>query len=65
MVRYGKNWEWGLVMSTVRVIHYDAFSSIPNKGNPVGIVLNADHLNEEQIQQIAYKVCFNETVLVL
>jgi PhzF family phenazine biosynthesis protein len=51
-------------MSTVNVLHYDAFSSTPNKGNPAGIVLNADHLNTEDMQRIAAEVGFNETVFV-
>lgn len=52
-------------MSKVKVFHYDAFSLTPNKGNPAGVVLNADHLNEDEMQRIALKVGFNETVFVL
>jgi predicted PhzF superfamily epimerase YddE/YHI9 len=25
------------------IYHYDAFSNIPNRGNPAGVVLNASH----------------------
>ncbi|MBT2647358.1 PhzF family phenazine biosynthesis protein [Bacillus sp. ISL-34] len=48
-------------MKTVRVFHYDAFSSKPNKGNPAGVVLDADGLTEKEMQDIALKVGFNET----
>ncbi|PMC34501.1 isomerase [Bacillus sp. UMB0899] len=48
-------------MKTVKVYHYDAFSNIPNKGNPAGIVLNGDELTDEEMQKIAFKVGFNET----
>lgn len=52
-------------MPTRKVLHFDAFSSIPNKGNPAGIVLDADDLSEEAMQSIAKSVGFNETVFVL
>lgn len=50
---------------TIQVYHYDAFSSLPEKGNPAGVVFDADHLSEAEMQQIAYAVRFNETVFVL
>jgi predicted PhzF superfamily epimerase YddE/YHI9 len=28
------------------IYHYDAFSNIPNRGNPAGVVLNANHLTD-------------------
>lgn len=52
-------------MSAVTVYHYDAFSTVPNKGNPAGVVLEADGLSEVDMQNIAYLVGFNETVFVL
>lgn len=52
-------------MREQKVLHYDAFSSIAHKGNPVGVVLNADHLSEESMQYIAKAVGFNETVFVV
>ncbi|RDW20383.1 isomerase [Oceanobacillus arenosus] len=48
-------------MKSVKVYHYDAFSKEPNKGNPAGVVLNGDELKDEQMQEIAFKVGFNET----
>ncbi|WP_454190101.1 PhzF family phenazine biosynthesis isomerase [Paenibacillus sp. Marseille-Q7038] len=48
-----------------KVLHYDAFSSKPNKGNPAGVVLDADDLDEESMQSIAKSVGFNETVFML
>ncbi|WP_427051030.1 PhzF family phenazine biosynthesis protein [Paenibacillus sp. TC-CSREp1] len=52
-------------MRTIQVSHIEAFSSIPGKGNPAGVILEADHLSEATMQQIAYAVGFNETVFVL
>lgn len=48
-------------MKSITVYHYDAFSKEPNKGNPAGVVLNGDELSEAQMQEIAFKVGFNET----
>ncbi|MCM3737572.1 PhzF family phenazine biosynthesis protein [Bacillus cytotoxicus] len=52
-------------MNTVKVYHYDAFSDKPNKGNPAGVVLQAGKLTEDEMQNIAYKVGFNETAFVM
>lgn len=52
-------------MPRVQVLHYDAFASTPNQGNPAGVVLKADDLTESEMQQIAHKVGFNETVFVV
>jgi len=45
----------------VKVYHYDAFSIEPNKGNPAGVILNGDDLTDEEMQEVARKVGFNET----
>ncbi|OMH33374.1 PhzF family phenazine biosynthesis isomerase [Bacillus thuringiensis] len=52
-------------MKTINIFHYDAFTNKPNKGNPAGIVLEADGLTEEEMQIIAEKVGYNETTFVL
>nr|WP_154892333.1 PhzF family phenazine biosynthesis isomerase [Paenibacillus xylanexedens] len=52
-------------MGEVKVYHYDAFSAVPGKGNPAGVVFDADDLSERVMQQIGHKVGFNETVFVL
>lgn len=52
-------------MSTRTILHYDAFSSLIHKGNPAGVVLDADDLDERAMQTIAKQVGFNETVFVL
>ncbi|WP_338068620.1 PhzF family phenazine biosynthesis isomerase [Paenibacillus paeoniae] len=46
------------------VYHYDAFTQIPNQGNPAGVVFDADHFDESTMLEIARKVGFNETVFV-
>lgn len=51
--------EW--VVKSIKVYHYDAFSKILNKGNPAGVVLNADELTDAEMEEIAFKVGFNET----
>lgn len=48
-------------MKLIKVYHYDAFSKKPNKGNPAGVVLNGDDLTETEMQDVAFKVGFNET----
>lgn len=45
----------------IKVFHYDAFSTIPNMGNPAGVVLHGENLTDEQMRLIAEKVGFNET----
>lgn len=48
----------------MKVVHIDAFTTVPNKGNPAGVVLDADAWPEERRVAIASKVGFNETVFV-
>lgn len=50
-------------MSTT-VYHYSSFTTQPGKGNPAGLVLEADTLTSEQMQTIAYRVGFNETTFL-
>ncbi|HEY4233991.1 MAG TPA: PhzF family phenazine biosynthesis isomerase [Lacipirellulaceae bacterium] len=48
-----------------RVHHYEAFSPEPGKGNPAGVVLDAQGLSDVTMQMIAKQVGFNETAFVL
>lgn len=48
----------------IKVEHMDAFSSLPNKGNPAGVVLNGDDYTDEEMLKIAAAVGFNETAFV-
>lgn len=52
-------------MKNITVHHYDVFSTVPNKGNPAGVVLNADQYNEIEMQKIAKQVGFNETAFAM
>ncbi len=52
-------------MKKITVYHFDAFSKVENKGNPAGVVLNAGHLTDEEMQSIAFNVGFNETAFIL
>jgi PhzF family phenazine biosynthesis protein len=54
-----------LRMKRVTVYHYNAFSSLPSKGNPAGLVLDADDLSDDQMLEIARKVGFNETSFIV
>ncbi|WP_019508672.1 PhzF family phenazine biosynthesis protein [Pleurocapsa sp. PCC 7319] len=51
-------------MKEIKVLHLDAFTKIKDKGNPAGVVLFKDELKEEEMQLIAKKVGFNETVFI-
>jgi PhzF family phenazine biosynthesis protein len=48
-----------------RVHHYEAFSPVPGKGNPAGVVLDGQGLSDATMQEIAKRVGFNETAFVL
>ncbi|WP_307605854.1 PhzF family phenazine biosynthesis protein [Paenibacillus sp. V4I9] len=52
-------------MKTIKVYHYDAFSHIPNMGNPAGVVLEGEKLSDDDMQKIAEQVGFNETAFPL
>jgi PhzF family phenazine biosynthesis protein len=49
---------------SITAYHYSSFTTQPGKGNPAGLVFDADHLTDEQMQQIAHEVGFNETTFV-
>ncbi|MHC5229111.1 PhzF family phenazine biosynthesis protein [Enterococcus sp. LJL99] len=49
---------------TETVLQIDAFTKIPGQGNPAGVVLNGDNYITEEMQEIAKKIGFNETVFV-
>ena len=51
-------------MKTISILHYDAFTEQPDKGNPAGIVLEGEKYTEEEMQKIAKDVGFNETAFV-
>lgn len=48
----------------VKVFLVDAFCYNDNGGNPAGVVLDADSLDETQMQVIAKEVGFSETAFV-
>lgn len=50
---------------TVTVFEFDAFTTVPGKGNPAGVVFDAQGLTRDQMQAVALKTGFNETVFVL
>ena len=51
--------------NTVTVDCFEAFTTVPGKGNPAGVVFDADFLTEPQMQEIAKKVGFNETAFLV
>ena len=48
----------------MQVLRFDAFSNIPGKGNPAGIVLDADGISDSEMQKISAAVGFNETAFI-
>ena len=53
------------ILTKVIVQHIDAFSAIPEKVNPAGVVLNGKDFSDTQIQAIAAAVGLNETTFIL
>ena len=54
----------GITMKEIKVLHLDAFTKIKDKGNPAGVVILEAKLTEAEMQLIAKKVGFNETVFI-
>lgn len=54
--RMNKNYCW--------VAQIDVFTKTPGKGNSAGVVLEADKLTSQEMQAIAFKAGFSETVFV-
>jgi PhzF family phenazine biosynthesis protein len=52
-------------MPTLRFKQVDAFTARPFLGNPVAVVLGADHLSSEEMQRIAAWTNLSETTFVL
>ncbi|WP_141603518.1 PhzF family phenazine biosynthesis isomerase [Terrilactibacillus laevilacticus] len=52
-------------MKKITIYHYDAFSHIPNRGNPAGIVITTANLSETEMQNIATYVRYSETAFFL
>lgn len=46
------------------ILHYDVFTTSPGKGNPAGIVLSADNLDDGTMQAIARTTGFNDTAFI-
>ncbi len=51
-------------MKEVKAYYYEAFTDLPGKGNPAGVVFDADLLTEVEMQTVAMKIGFNETVFL-
>ena len=49
----------------ITLYRYDAFTAVPGKGNPAGVVLETENLSEAQMQQIAKDAGYSETAFVL
>lgn len=48
-------------MKQADVLKYEAFTDVPDLGNPAGIVLNGDDYSDEEMQMIAEMAGYNET----
>ncbi|MCF3101234.1 PhzF family phenazine biosynthesis isomerase [Streptomyces roseoverticillatus] len=51
-------------MTTDAILRYSAFTSDPSGGNPAGVVLDATHLDAQQMLAIAAEVGYSETAFV-
>ena len=49
----------------IKIILVKAFTTDKSLGNPAGVILNADHLTDIQMQDIASELNFSESVFVL
>jgi len=52
-------------VKTYRIYQVDAFTKDRSKGNPAGVVLDADGLSDSQMQAIAREMNNAETAFVL
>ena len=52
-------------MEALRAYRIDAFTTEPGRGNPAGVVTNAQDLDDAQMQAIAHQLGFSETAFVL
>ena len=52
-------------MDELRAYRIDAFTTEPGRGNPAGVVTNAERLGAEAMQAIARELGFSETAFVL
>jgi PhzF family phenazine biosynthesis protein len=52
-------------MKTYRIYQVDAFTKAQFRGNPAGVVTNADGLTEKQMQEIARELNNSETAFIL
>jgi PhzF family phenazine biosynthesis protein len=48
----------------VTVYQLNAFTKAEKGGNPAGVVLESESLNEEEMQYIAHKVGYSETAFI-
>jgi PhzF family phenazine biosynthesis protein len=53
-----------VMTSSLRVLRYAAFSTSPSGGNPAGVVMDADGLDEATMQRIAADVGYSETAFL-
>ena len=52
-------------MKTIKIYQVDSFTSEKFKGNPAGVVLNADELSEQEMLKIAREMNNSETAFIL
>ena len=48
----------------MKIYKYEAFTDKAGMGNPAGVVFECDNLTEEEMQKVAGKIGFNETVFL-
>ena len=48
----------------IRVLHFDVFTRTPGKGNPAGIVLSGESLDQRAMQAVAASTGFGDTAFI-
>lgn len=51
-------------MNSMEILHYTAFTSVPEGGNPAGIILDARGLEASDMQDIAARLGYSETAFL-
>ena len=49
----------------MEILRYAAFTTVPDGGNPAGVVLDATDASDAEMQRVAAEVGYSETAFML